>query len=107
MALPTTPEARLFYQAAKQRLGDAQFRLGGGRNRGAVYLAGYAGECVLKALILAAVPKKKIAGVVESFRGARAHDYVWLKVQYHEHGGPQFPAEVSRPFEQVNTWATH
>jgi len=57
MALPRSPEARLFYQAAKQRFEDALFLLAG-RRTAAVYLAGYAVECMLKTLILSRAPDK-------------------------------------------------
>ncbi len=55
MALPRAAEARRYYRAAKQRYEDAQMLLEAGRTTGAVYLAGYAVECILKALLLANV----------------------------------------------------
>ena len=42
---------------------------------GAVYLAGYSVECILKALIFSVVPLVQIEAVLGSFRGVRAHDY--------------------------------
>lgn len=106
MALPKSREARGFYQAAKERLKDARLLLHGGRTTGAVYLAGYAVECMLKALVLSAVPKRERAGLVDSFRGAKAHDFRWLKRRYLEHGGVQFPPAVMGSFALVEPWRT-
>lgn len=43
--------------------------------------------------------------MLDAFRGAKAHDYDWLKVKYFESGGPQFTKSISRAFSFVNTWA--
>ena len=75
MALPKAREAQLFYRSAKQRYDDAQFLLEGKRTTGAGYLAGYSDECILKALILERIPRKQRAEMLESFRGAKAHDF--------------------------------
>ena len=107
MALPVFAEARLFYQAAKQRFQDSQFLLEAGRNTAAVYLAGYSVECILKALILSLVAAEQDRKtMLASFRGAKAHDFEWLKRQYLDLGGPPFPADVARRFARVNTWTT-
>lgn len=106
MALPHVQEARPFYQSAKQRFEDARFLLEAERTTGAIYLAGYSVECMLKALILSVVPDGERAEVLASFRGARAHDYDWLKAKYFEKGGPVFPSSVSKNFSLVETWTT-
>lgn len=105
MGLPDSAEARLFYRSAKQRFEDARFLMPE-RTTGAVYLAGYSVECMLKALILALVPAKRKVETVAEFRGARAHDYDWLRARYFENGGPPFPAEIAKAFALVNTWDT-
>ena len=71
MALPHAKEARPFYQAAKQRLEDARYLLDAKRSTGAIYLAGYGVECMLKALILATLPAKKRAAMLDSFRARK------------------------------------
>jgi hypothetical protein len=106
MSLPEAPEARPFYQSAKQRFDDAEFLLMSLRTTGAVYLAGYGIECMLKALILEATPAGGRDEILASFRGARAHDYDWLKAKYQGQGGPSFPAAVARHFTLVNPWST-
>ena len=47
MAIPNAVEPRRFYRAAEHRFEEAQFLLdGGGYTTAAVYLAGYAVECI-------------------------------------------------------------
>ena len=41
-----------------------------------------------------------------SFRGARAHDYEWLRSQYFQNGGARFPRNVNEAFTLVNDWST-
>jgi HEPN domain-containing protein len=98
MSLPHAAEARLFHQAAKQRLEDARFLLNVERTTGAVYLAGYAVECMLKALVLNQCPPARRKQLNQSFRGSKAHDFNWLKRRYFESGGPIFPNAVTRAF---------
>lgn len=106
MAMPSSPNARLFYRVAKQRFEDAEFLLSVDRSTAAVYLAGYSVECILKALILASVPQAQEAEMLAMFRGVRAHDYEWLLRVYTEIGGPGFPADMIQHFARVNTWST-
>ena len=44
--------------------------------------------------------------MLNSFRGARAHDYEWLRARYLEHGGARFPREITEAFTLVNDWST-
>lgn len=73
---------------------------------GAVYLAGYAIECILKALVLDAATDVKRAEVLSTFRGNLAHDYEWLRTRYLSSGGAAFPREVTRGFALVADWST-
>ena len=70
-----------YRRAATQRLDAARFLL---KNSNyyldALYLAGYAAECALKALILKRTPKSKWAAVREEISsGAKAHNMDFLK----------------------------
>lgn len=94
MAMPASPNARLFYRAAKQRFEDAEFLLSIDRTTAAVYLAGYSVECILKALIVATVPRAQEGEILATFRGGRAHDYDWLRRLYAERGGPGLPPDL-------------
>jgi len=103
--MPRSRDARRFYRAAKQRFEDAEFLLRGGRATGAVYLAGYSVECMLKALILDSVPEALHEEVQTSFRGARAHDYESMKAQFKERTGRSIPADLGKSLARVNSWA--
>ena len=105
MAIPGSLDARRFLRVATQRLDDARFLLGY-RNTASIYLAGYAVECTLKALLLSVTPTSKVSKILDSFRGQRGHNLEWLKAQYIKHGGSAFPALISRKFARVNSWKT-
>ncbi len=106
MAMPSSPSARLFYRTAQQRFEDAEFLLNVGRTTAAVYLAGYSVECMLKALILASVPRGRESEVERMFRGIRAHDYDWLLRLYDKQRGAGLPVGLVPHFTRVNTWST-
>lgn len=106
MPIPSSHNARLFYRAAKQRFEDAEFLRTVERNTSAVYLAGYGIECILKALLVSAVPKSREDELIAEFRGARAHDYHWLLREYYNRGGPPMPRGLASDFLRVNTWST-
>ena len=107
MGVPTSQNARLFYRCALQRFEEAKIlRKADQLTTGAVYLAGYAVECMLKALILNGLTKTKQATTMKSFRGSKAHDFDWLREQYLLNGGARFPANIARSFTLVNDWST-
>ncbi len=107
MGLPFAQEARSFYRAGMQRFEDARLLLDRAeRTTGAIYLAGYGVECLLKALVLSVIPAAQHQEMVANFRGARAHNFDWLKARYFENRGAQFPSEISKAFVLVNTWDT-
>jgi HEPN domain-containing protein len=106
MAMPGSGPARPFYRAAKQRVDDALLLLEMERTTAAVYLAGYSVECMLKALILSAVPQAQEAELLGMFRGARADDYEWLLHLYAEKGGARMPPSGVPHFARVNAWST-
>jgi hypothetical protein len=60
----------------------------------------------LKALILSVVPTSGRKAQIDSFRGAKAHDFEWLKREYRRRGGANLPAHVAQDFTTVNTWTT-
>ena len=106
MAIPRSADARLFYRCAILRFDEAEILLRAEHTTGAVYLAGYGVECMLKALVLSVVPLARTTAVLESFRGRRAHDYNWLLSQYRLIGGADTPREVTRAFTLVEGWST-
>jgi hypothetical protein len=106
VAMPSSAHARRLYRAAKQRFGDALLLLEMERTTAAGYLAGSSVECMLKALILSAVPQAQEAEFLGRFRGVRAHDYEGLLPLYAEKGGGRMPASVVPYFARVNSWST-
>ena len=106
MATPASIEARLFYRCAIQRYDDAEVLLRAERTTGAVYLAGYGVECILKALVLSVLAPAARSQMINSFRGTKAHDFEWLRTQYVQGGGPHFSREILEAFTLVSSWTT-
>lgn len=44
--------------------------------------------------------------ILELFRGAKAHNYEWLRALYIESGGARFPPDVNKAFTLVSAWST-
>ncbi len=107
MPVPRTVEARRYYRVALQRLEDAQLLLEKlGRPAAAIYLAGYAVECILKALILTSTPENRHRDMLnEEFRGGRAHNLVWLRERLRETGAAGFPLNIGHDLTFVSTWS--
>jgi hypothetical protein len=102
---PKTKNARLFYRVAQQRFVDAQILQRAGRTTGAIYLAGYGVECILKALVLNSTPETKQLEMISSFRGRTGHDFGWLRNEYVNRTGLSIPGSISRLLMRVNSWA--
>ena len=106
MSTPHSPIPRRFYRVAYQRLEEAEVLSNAGYYIGTVYLAGYAVECMLKALILNSSPKKDHETVAAEFRGQRAHQYEWLRHRYAQTNAAGLPVAVSESLLIVATWDT-
>jgi hypothetical protein len=106
VSIPTIAESRVFYRCAYQRLEEAGVLIEAGYTTGSIYLAGYAVECILKALILNAAPKQIRNEVLSSFRGKKAHEFEWLRTTYLTHQGSRFPKDITIHFATVNDWST-
>jgi len=106
MAIPKSPDARRFYRSADERWTEAQILRRADRTTAAIYLAGYAIECMLKALILEGLPEKSRNSVLSSFRGRQAHDFQWLRDRYILNGGAKPPKDINRQFTLVEDWST-
>ena len=72
----------------------------------AAYLAGYAVECALKAVILSQAPAQRQAELLRLFHGTKAHDFEWLKALYLKESRAQIPAHVADLLRRVSTWST-
>lgn len=102
----STRHVRLYLNAATARLEEAAVLRERNYTMGAVYLAGYAVECVPKSLVLDCFPEHEQPGVVAQFRGAAAHDYGWLRQRYFSAGGSRPPADVARALALLDPWGT-
>jgi hypothetical protein len=107
MAIPASIDARLFYRCAVVRIEEAEVLVNAGFTTGAVYLAGYAVECMLKALILSTASRSEATDILKRFHGRHAHDFEWLRDCYYQLGGSHFPREIVKCFLVVNAWSTH
>jgi len=106
VAIPNSPTARLFYRAATERYEDASVLLRLNRTTGAVYLAGYGIENMLKALIVSSVPRSQEPQVLVRFRGNQAHSYEWLIQFYREIAKATIPNFLQLHFSRVTIWST-
>jgi len=106
MATPKGKEQRRFYRAAVCRFEEARYLLEGGYTTAAVYLAGYAVECSLKALILSNEPTTRHAATLDTFRGQAAHNFERLKDQLAARN-VILSANAGRELGRVNWWSTH
>lgn len=106
MAMPAAPEARRFYRCAARRSDEAKILLEAGSTTGAMYLSGYGVECMLKALILSTIPAGERAAMLNNFRGAKAHEFNWLRGIWLKIKGAKFPGDVVKHFTNLNSWST-
>lgn len=107
MTLPTGPKpARDYYRVALNRLEDSEVLFEQNYTTAAVYLAGYAIECITKALVLTRAPRNRQQDIFNSFRGWQGHDIAWLHRQYNGLTGQLAPSEVRKAFVLAHTWNT-
>jgi HEPN domain-containing protein len=103
---PDNVEARRYLRAALQRFEEAEFLLErGGYTTAASYLAGYAVECALKAMILWHEPPSRHLATLRKFRGVRAHDFDSLKARLVRRK-VVVPSAIARELARVNWWST-
>jgi hypothetical protein len=105
MAIPADINARRYYRVAYQRLDDGMALLEISRPRAAIYLTGYAVECILKALLLMSTPAGERAKVLATFRGAVAHNVEWLRDRLVQRIG-RLPVDENRHVSLVSSWST-
>ncbi|MEO6809472.1 MAG: HEPN domain-containing protein [Isosphaeraceae bacterium] len=106
MGVPGSRDARQFYRCSDRRIVEARILRKADQTTGAVYLAGYSVECILKALILETLASHSRDKMLKLFRGHLAHNFEWLREQYLLNGGSRFPANINRAFMLVSDWST-
>lgn len=99
-------EPRRFLRAADMRLHEARFLLEHDYTTAAVYLAGYAVECMLKTLILANEPAARHTQTMKSFRGVHGHTFRWLREELGRRR-VNLPATIIKVLTRVNVWSTN
>jgi hypothetical protein len=107
MGRPQSHNALRFYLTAFQRFDDAEILLRSkpSRTTGAVYLAGYCVECILKALVLSVTPRGLVKQTEEAItRGSEGHDLESLRQRYANRTHARMPADVVRHFLRWNSW---
>jgi len=105
MGMPTDVNARLYYRVAHQRLQDGRLILDRlGRAPAAIYLTGYAVECIAKALLVSITPAKEREALIQSFRGGRGHDLTWIRARLAERGC-DLPRNIARDWAYVSSWS--
>jgi HEPN domain-containing protein len=105
MAMPLDFNARRYYRVAYQRFEDGAALLEISRPRAAIYLTGYAVECILKALLLMCAPPGERADVLATFRGAVAHNIDWLRERLIQRIG-RLPVGENRYVSLVSSGST-
>src|ERR1051325_10652280 len=107
MGLPRGTLAESFYRAAKQRYSDAELLWRHNRPTGAIYLAGYGVECILKTLILETLPESQHDHLPDIFRGQAGHDLMLLTREFKRRMSGSVPVEIDRVLSRLNGWATN
>ena len=103
--MPADIDARRYYRVAFQRFEDVSLMLDQlDRPKAAVYLAGYATECILKALLINATPVHDRLAILRTFRGAIAHDVLWLRERV-KAARVAIPMAVAKELAYVASWS--
>jgi HEPN domain-containing protein len=105
MTMPRAADAPKYYRVATQRLADAELILKVlDRPSAAMYLAGYAVECILKALMLALTPPRRQSAVLKSLKTDFGHNLGRLRAAVIQRGGNP-PQNVGRELLFVSSWS--
>jgi HEPN domain-containing protein len=102
-------EIRRFERAATQRLTAASLLLEHSFNLESTYLAGYAVECSLKALILKRTPRRQFPATLMRLTrvGAKGHDFEYLKsILRRPPVNCSIPVHVNELLMRVASWTT-
>jgi hypothetical protein len=105
VAIPADINARRYYRVAYQRLDDGTALLEISRPRAAIYLTGYAVECILKSLLLVNTPAGERPEMLATFRGAIGHNIEWLRDRLVKRVG-RLPVGENRQLSLVSSWST-
>lgn len=106
MSFRLNPDARRFAIVAEHRYEDAEILLNHGRTNAAIYLAGYAVECMMKAVAISNVAGKQArAEAARELKEKFGHNLDALRKRLSDYGY-HMPPNVLDAFRRVNTWDT-
>jgi hypothetical protein len=88
-----------------QRFEEAEILYANDKTTGAVYLAGYGVECILKSQLQSRLPLSQQKAHMKLFRGDKGHNLEGLKAAL-QRQGLSIPASLARPFRTVCEWET-
>lgn len=103
MSLDANPDARAYSVPARQRLDDARVLVENGRTNGSIFLAGFAVECLLKALILVNSTPRERPRLLERLKAEFGHNLDALRREAARRGVHLGPAERAA-FVPLNSW---
>ncbi len=103
MSLSNNPDARAYYLPARRRLEDAKVLLEHHRHDGAMYLAGFAVECLFKAVILANSTPGQRTRLAARLKSEIGHDLDGLRKELARRS-LHLGEHEREAFVQVNTW---
>jgi hypothetical protein len=95
-------DPRKFFRVATHRFAEGQFLFEGERSLASIYIAGYAIDCGLKALILATEPRNRRIELAASFRGSEWHNLNWLVEGSIQRGGSRRLREIRTDLTDVH-----
>ena len=105
MAVPKSKLARTFYRCADMRRVEARILFEADQPTGAVYLAGYVVEFMLKALNLESTPASQQVRLLNDLK-TLGHNLPRLLERYRENGGGLPPRDVARALALVSSWTS-
>jgi hypothetical protein len=99
--------AKDYRRSAINRFDEAVLLFEAGKCTGAMYLSGYAVECMLKVMVLSTVTfALQPEFAKRSLQGRAGHDFEALRSLYRKRSGAGFPSGVAKRFAMVSTWST-
>jgi len=75
------------------------------RPKAATYLTGYAIECMMKSWLIIVTQRNRREELVDTFRGSRAHNLIWLRENLVRQGISLTPA-INKALVFLSSWST-
>ncbi len=95
------PNAVTLSKVAIHRYDDADCLMNAKRYNAAIYLGGYAVECMLKSLLVTRTPASKTEDIQDFFRGNLGHNLEQILKAIRDRG-ENFPKTIARQLQSIN-----